>query len=285
MLDAQLHERVLYVPVGLWPRVNLQVTFFRPEGKGPFPLAVINHGKAAGPASQTRRARSIYITRYFLSRGYAVIVPMLRGFAGSGGHSWIHDCDAEDEGLKQAEDIGQVIHNIAESPDIDVTLDTSQVVVAGQSLGGWNTLAMGALNLPGVKGLVNFAGGRNAPLCKSWERNLAVDAGRYGSRTHVPSIWFYGDNDSEFSSATWRDMFARYTAAGGPAELIAYGRFMNDAHLLVGRIEALPIWVPKLDAFLARVGLPHQNVHPELLPAPGPESARYADISPIVSRH
>jgi len=69
-----------------------------------------------------------------------------------------------------------------------------------------------------------------APTCPSSESTLANAAGHYGARTTIPSLWFYGDNDALFPVHTWRTMHDYYTAAGGPAELVAYGKFMEDSH-------------------------------------------------------
>ncbi|MGD0345762.1 MAG: CocE/NonD family hydrolase [Terracidiphilus sp.] len=276
-LDAQLHEKILMIPGDAADPALLQVTLFKPDGEGPFPLAVLNHGKSVGDPRQQERYRSVYEARYFVSRGYIVVLPMLRGFAGSGGVFGASGCDAERDGLHEAKDIRAVIEFMARQPNID----PSRIVVSGQSYGGWNTLALGTLNIPGVKGLVNFAGGRKAPDCSFWETDLADAAGRYGKRTRIPSIWFYGDNDETFSAATWREMYRRYTAAGGTAELVAYGKFLKDSHNFLGSVEALPIWMPKLDAFLKSVGLPGENLHPELLPPPYPEPTGFASIDDV----
>ena len=63
----------------------LETTIFLPRGDGPFPVAVINHGKAPGPASMQPRARFESATAEFLQRGYAVVAPMRTGFSKSGG--------------------------------------------------------------------------------------------------------------------------------------------------------------------------------------------------------
>jgi dienelactone hydrolase len=281
-LDTRLHEQVLMVSVGSWwSGATLQVTFFHPPGAGPFPLAVINHGKAPGSPREAPRNRSIYATRYFLSRGYAVALPMLRGFAGSGGNSWIEGCDAAQEGLEQARDIADVIQALGRRADLGARLDPGRVVVVGQSLGGWYTLAVGALRPPGVRGLVNFAGARNSSRCADWPDELARDAGRLGARTRVPSLWIYGDNDQVIPPPVWHAMFAGYTAAGAPAQLVDVGRFMNDSHALLGRVEGLPLWAPPMDAFLQGLGLPSRVLHPEMLPPAYPAPTHYADVGDV----
>jgi dienelactone hydrolase len=197
---------------------------------------------------------------------------MLRGFAGSGGTFDAHGCNAERDGLAHARDIRAVIEYVVRHPDI-VNVDMGRIVVVGQSYGGWNTLAVGTLKVPGVRALVNFAGGRNTPNCPGWQEDLAAASAKYGAATSTPSLWFYGDNDTKFTLNVWTDMHRRYTAAGGPAELVAYGRFMNDAHKLLGMVEGLPIWIPKLDAFL--------NLRPELMPAPYPAPSQFAAVDDV----
>lgn len=279
-LEQQLHERILAIPGDPGRPVMLQVTLFMPDGPGPFPLAVLNHGKDLGNPRSEPRYRSVYAARYFVSRGYAAILPMLRGFAGSGGVFDAMGCDAEADGLNQAKDIAGAIDFITQHPEIDARIDTSRIVMSGQSYGGWNTLAFGTFNHPGVKGLANFAGGRRSN-CEGWERALAEAAEHYGQQTKTPSIWIYGDNDKLFAAPTWRSMFERYTRAGGKAELLAYGQFMKNSHNFLGSVEALPIWMPRMDAFLSEVGLPSTNLHPELLPQPYPVPTNFAELSNV----
>lgn len=280
-LETQLHERVLSIPINTERPVSLQLTLFTPDGPGPFPLAVVNHGKAAGPARAAPRYRSFYEARYFVSRGYAVALPMLRGFAGSGGEFDAHGCRPAEDGLHKARDIRAVIDYLIQHPEI-VALDAKRIVVLGQSYGGWNTLALGTLQVSGVRGLINVAGGRNTPGCPNWPQELAKAAGLYGAATRIPSIWFYGDNDSKFARPLWQDMHQRYRAAGGPAELVAYGPFMKDAHRFFSSPLGLAIWAPKLDAFLAKLGLPSQNLRPELLPTTVyPAATSFADVDDV----
>jgi hypothetical protein len=104
-IDPSLNEHVIYVASDPAHRAMLQVTTFYPDGDGPFPLAIMNHSKAVGDPKNEPRYRSIFLSRYFLSRGYAVALPMMRGFAGSGGVFHINKCDLEGFGLADAADI------------------------------------------------------------------------------------------------------------------------------------------------------------------------------------
>ncbi|MBK3786997.1 prolyl oligopeptidase family serine peptidase [Paraburkholderia aspalathi] len=273
---ALRNERVLMVPGDPDRPVMLQMTLYTPDGPGPFPLAVMNHGSAGNmPADLQPRNHLTFAAYYFLSRGYAVALPMMRGYAGSGGHLGSHGCDDMATGLDAAQDIRAVIGYLKQQPDID----GSRIVVAGQSFGGWNTLATGTLNVPGVKGLMSFAGGMKASSCRDPDTELIRAAGELGARTRTPSIWFFGDNDATFATWVWHGMYERYMMAGGPVELVAYGPFGSDSHNMLGSASGLPLWVPRADAFLARVGLPHTLLYPEYLPTPAPPPSHYADIN------
>ncbi|QRN55706.1 prolyl oligopeptidase family serine peptidase [Dyella caseinilytica] len=275
---ALLHERILHVASDPGDPVTLVMTVYTPDGPGPFPLAVMNHGSTSDmPPAEQPRYHLTFSAYYFLSRGYAVALPMMRGYAGSGGHLHAHGCDDAAMGLEAAKDIRAVIGYLKQQPYID----GSQIVVAGQSFGGWNTLAFGTLDEPGVKGLVSFAGGMKASDCNDPDDALIKAAGALGSRTSTPSIWFFGDNDALFATPVWHAMFDHYTAEGAPGELVAYGNFESNSHNLLGSGAGLSLWVPKLDAFLAKVNLPNKLLHPEYLPTPAPPPSHYAALDDV----
>jgi dienelactone hydrolase len=269
-LDPQLHETVVMLPGAPDRPVELQVTLFRPEGPGPFPLAVLVHGLERGQVRSRERWRAPYASRYFLSRGYMVALPMARGVAGSGGTFDSKGCDVEADGIDKAQDLRGVIQALRQ----DARVDPSRIVVLGQSYGGLATLALGTLDVPdGVKALVNFAGGRRARYCSAYAADLVAAMASYGRRTTVPSIWFYGDNDSVFPPAVWRPMFEAYRAHGGRATLVEVGHFAVDAHRYLADPDGLASWAPKLDAFLTTTGLPTAITQPALLGAdPAPRS-------------
>jgi TPR repeat protein len=202
---------------------------------------------------------------------------MMRGFAGSGGVFNPHGCDVGADGLSQARDIAAVIGYMAKKPNVDA----SRIIMSGQSFGGWNTLAFATLGYPGVRGVLNFSGGIRQPECPYWESNLISAAGRYGARTRIPSLWFYGDNDSLFAATTWHGMYENYVQHGGPATLIAYGTFMNDAHNMLGSLEGFSIWMSKVDAFLAGLGLPSKLIDARYLPATFPPPSHFAAIDDV----
>ena len=263
VLNESLNETVQFLTKKGLFNIALETTIFKPEGAGPFPVAVINHGKASGDPRFQSRYRPFSAVRYFLQRGYAVVVPMRQGFSKSGGSYIGSGCNVESNGRVQAEDVKAVLDDVVLQP----WADKERIVVMGQSHGGWTTLAFGTQRYPGVKGLVNFAGGLRQESCPGWQQTLARSAAGYAAETQLPSLWFYGDNDSYFNTETFRPMYEKYVAAGGNARLVAYGKFGSDSHGMFGMRAGEPIWQPDVTSFLASIGLPHE---------PLPQYARFA---------
>lgn len=269
---AALPESVVMVAKksGLFT-TELETTLYVPEGAGPFPVAVINHGKAGGDPRFQERYRPLIAARFFLERGYAVVVPMRQGFSKSTGSYIGGGCNVESNGREQAGDVEAVLNYVTAQPWADKT----RIVVAGQSHGGWTTLAFGTLGYPGVKGLIDFAGGLKQEQCVSWQQGLIGAAGAYGKETRTPSLWFYGDNDSYFPPFAWKGMHESYVAQGAKARLVAFGTFGGDSHSMFGSPAGAPIWQPEVASFLREIGLPDQ---------PQAAFARYAaTVSPPAS--
>ncbi|QCX50414.1 dienelactone hydrolase family protein [Ralstonia pseudosolanacearum] len=250
---AGMTEQVVEVPkpAGIFT-IRLETTIFKPAGDGPFPLIVLNHGKAQGKPAFQDRARYLAQAAALVARGYVVALPMRQGFSRSGGVYIGGGCNVESNGIVQAEDVVAALDYLTQQPYVD----RSRIVIMGQSHGGLTTMAFGTLAYPGVRGLVNFAGGLRNDTCIAWEDNLVHAFGNYGKQSRYPSLWFYGDNDSYWPRPLPDQLFAAYTGAGGKARLVDFGAFQGDSHGMFGSRAGLPIWLPEVDAFLRELGLP-----------------------------
>jgi dienelactone hydrolase len=252
-----MHEQVIMMP-SLIGSVQLETTIFKPNGNGPFPVAIINHGKNAGNPALQPRSRSPVLAREFLERGYAVILPMREGFAHSGGIYTDPGCDLEYNGKFEADDIQAAVSYVQGQP----WADHDKIVVIGQSHGGLSTIAFGAREPAHVKALINFAGGlrKESGGCR-WQESLVRAFGNFGKTTTLPSVWFYGANDSLFPPELARRMFDAYTKSHrAEVRLVAFGPFGQDAHGMSGSVAGIPIWWPQTEALLQRVGLPTKRL-------------------------
>ncbi|RKP58743.1 dienelactone hydrolase family protein [Pararobbsia silviterrae] len=263
-LDAAMNESVVRIPVQDAPDLRLETTIFKPDGPGPFPLVVFNHGRDAGDPRMQPRSRPLAFAREFVRRGYVVAVPNRRGFAGSDGTYPDTGCDLEADGVAQARDIAATVDALARTGYVDA----SRVLVAGVSHGGFASLAYGASDFAStasstgtaaplrVRGILNFSGGLRKDACARWRDTLTRAFADFGARTRVPTLWFYGDNDRVFDAPLVASLDRAYVSAGGIATRIDYGRYKDDAHGLVGDRDGVRIWWPATQRFLQAVGMP-----------------------------
>ncbi|WP_229507695.1 dienelactone hydrolase family protein [Massilia sp. Dwa41.01b] len=252
-LDHRMNEHIVQVPAGDDGRAMLETTVFQPNGPGPFPLLIINHGKDPGRPNAQPRDRFYYMAAAFVKRGYAVMVPMRQGFANSTGYYRDRGCDMTANGYLQAEDIRSTVDYARGQRWIDA----GHIVVAGQSYGGLATMALGTEELPGVRGLINFAGGLrdDSDRC-AWRSALVAAFGEYGAKSKVPSLWMYGENDSLFGPDLANRLHAAYEGAGGRARLVEFPSFKRDAHGMLASRDGEKIWLNDTMRFLKGVGMP-----------------------------
>ena len=276
VVDASLNETVIGVPSD---DVTLETTIFKPNGNGPFPMVVFNHGKLPGDAHEQPRSRPLALAREFVRHGYVVVVPNRRGFAGSGGEYAGNGCDVQANGLSQARDVAATVEYMSKQPYVD----TNHIVVAGSSHGGLVTMAYGAhdaQSVSGVRGLINFSGGLRQDGCENWQKNLTSAFGEYGEHVKLPSLWMYGSNDSVWQGDLADNMFVSYTTHGAPANMVDFGAYKNDAHRLVGDRDGVAIWWPRVKNFLAGIGMP-TDVRYQVSAPQAPAATGYASVDAV----
>lgn len=267
------------IPAGQDLRARLQTTVFRPNGPGPFPLLIINHGKDLGAPHDQARDRFIFMATAFVKRGYAVLVPMRQGFANSTGRYVDFGCDMRANGYAQASDILDTI----EWARRQKWIDDERIVVAGQSYGGLATVALGTQSIPGVRGLINFAGGlRDDGNHCDWKAELVDAFANYGANNKIDTLWMYGLNDSLFGPNLVARMHDAFVRAGGRARLIAYGAFKRDSHGMVASRDGEKIWWRDTERFLQQVGMPTREVF-TVIGAPSRPRSNFAALDDIAA--
>ncbi|GAB3442940.1 CocE/NonD family hydrolase [Massilia solisilvae] len=274
-LDYRLNEHIVLIPAGPDHQAMMETTVFTPNGPGPFPLLIINHGKDPGRPDQQPRDRFYHMAHAFVARGYAVIVPMRQGFASSTGRYRDHGCDMTANGYTQASDILDALNYAREQPWVD----PQRIVIAGQSYGGLATIALGTQQLPGVRGLLNFAGGLRDEEC-SWQRELVSAYANYGANARIPSLWMYGANDSLFGPELATRMHDAYLLAGGQGKLVEYGAFKRDSHGMLASRDGEKVWLGETEEFLKQVGMPTKVLYNVPEP-PQPPKTDYAKVDDV----
>lgn len=278
-LDYRINEHIVLVPAGRHHEARLETTVFQPNGPGPFPLIIINHGKDPGRPNLQPRDRFYHMAHAFVARGYAVMVPMRQGFANSTGRYRDYGCDMTANGYSQAEDIRSTL----EYARAQNWIDGDHIVIAGQSYGGLATVALGTKELPGVRGLLNFAGGlRDDSNGCGWRSALVSAMAEYGAQNKLPSLWMYGENDSLFGPELVARMHDAFEQAGGKATLVEYGAFKRDSHGMLASRDGEKVWLADTMQFLERVGMPTRVLYKVPEP-PVPQPTNFARIDDVES--
>jgi dienelactone hydrolase len=276
-LDYRINEHIVLIPAGRNHQARLETTVFQPNGPGPFPLIIINHGKDPGHPNLQPRDRFYHMAHAFVARGYAVMVPMRQGFANSTGRYRDRGCDMTANGYIQAEDIMDTLSYAREQKWIDA----DRIVIAGQSYGGLATMALGTRELPGVRGLINFAGGlRDDSNNCGWRSSLVSAFAEYGSQNKVPSLWMYGQNDSLFGPELVARMHDAFEQAGGKAQLVEYAPFKRDSHGMLASRDGEKVWLGDTMRFLEQVGMPTEVVYKVPEP-PMPQPTNFAKVEDV----
>lgn len=278
-LDYRLNEHIILIPAGPSGQAMMETTVFQPNGNGPFPLLIINHGKDAVAPNQQVRDRFIFMATAFVKRGYAVMVPMRQGFAHSTGRYRDYGCDMTANGYAQASDIRDAV-NFARGQH---WIDSERIIVAGQSYGGLATVALGTDAVPGVRGLLNFAGGLrdDANRC-DWRAQLVSAFAEYGGGNKIPSLWLYGANDSLFSPELVTRMHAAFERAGGHARLVTFPPFKRDSHGMLASRDGEKLWWRETEQFLEQIDMPTKQLY-EVTPAPTLPKSDFAKIDDIAA--
>jgi dienelactone hydrolase len=261
--DRAIQEEVWALPITL-PTIAYVV---RPAGNGPFPLAIMNHG-----VSLDQRERSFFpiaefrdAAMWFARRGYMVVAPSGPGYGAlaldqperglySSFYSKIGSCDNpnfRDAGLAAALLDKWIIEYMTEQK----LIVPDNVIVVGQSAGGWAAIALSSRNIPGVRAIITFAAGRGGRVGGKPNNNCAPDrlvaaTDEFGRSARTPMLWIYAENDTFFGPALSKRMHQAYTAAGGSAEYHLLPPFGSDGHFLIDSPDAIPLWAPLVSQFL-----------------------------------
>lgn len=239
----------------------------RPVGDGPFPLVIMNHGVSLNPTDRGFFPLVEFrdAAMWFARRGHLVVAPVGSGY-GAVAHdlpelglygpffSKIGKCtnpNFRDAGLA----VALVDLWIIEYLTREKMTMPKDVIVVGQSAGGWAALALSSQNPPAVRAIITFAAGRGGRVDGKPNNNCApeklVEAiGEFGRAARVPTLWIYAENDTFFGPDLSRRMHDAYTGAGGKAEYHMLPPFGSDGHFLIGSADSIPLWAPLVSRFL-----------------------------------
>ena len=240
----------------------------RPVGTGPFPLVIMNYGISFDQHEGSFSPLvELHAAHWFAQRGYAVVAPI--GPSSSNGTPDLPDRELYKRYFSTVEDCddpyslgGTAARATANKWIIDYLtrerLTTpDKVIVVGQSAGGWAAIALGSLNPPQIRAILNFAVGRGARRdggpnnCES--KKLVEAAREFGQTSRIPMLWIYPSNDTYFGPELSKRVHEAFTGAGGIAEYHLLPPFGNDAEFLMDSPDGISTWAPLVSQFLDKL--------------------------------
>jgi dienelactone hydrolase len=237
---------------------NMFVTHYKPRGAGPFPFVVMSHGR--GPNRQENaRQRFVDVARFWIARGYAVFVPTRLGYGATAGA----EIDPEDSGNCNNKNYVPMMEAATEQVRLTIEfakkqpwIDPKGIILMGQSVGGFTTVAAGGKQFEGVIGGINFAGGsggdpKERPSKPCEEFKIGRTMASYASKSSYPMLWFYAPNDLYWGEELPKKWHASYLAAGGTAEFVALPASGDDGHSALSR--EMGTWHPRVDEWLKTI--------------------------------
>ena len=247
------YDTIFYSHDGL----KLEAYLYKPEGAGPFPLVVYNHGSAT-PEEEPKEWPAPYIARLVVAAGYALLVPERRGYGKSEGEPFSKAIGSDrgprfvERQQQEAGDINAAVEYALAQPAN--AIDRRRVVIVGYSFGGIvTTLAAGKSDRYAAVVV-------QAPGALNWQRSeemrqAMLDA---AGRIRVPAWCAVAENDATTDSA--REVCARIAANGVTTTLKIYPPFTGGTprpgnppgHALFGA-RGVAIWKDDVLTFLGSV--------------------------------
>jgi len=194
-------QRVTFKSGGL----TLVGYLFKPDGSGPFPAIVWNHGSEKNPGGGPQFST---VASIFVPAGYVVFAPMRRGHSDSEGE-YITDAVERETAQRGARAGQQLSARLLETSQLDDQLaglafvtqqpfvDANRLVVAGCSYGGIQTL-LGAERNAGYRAAVSIS-----PAALSWAGNpdLRARLKTAVTRIHIPVFLIQPPKDASLEPA------------------------------------------------------------------------------------
>jgi len=231
--------------------LRIQAYLYRPQGDGPFPVVIYNHGSREG-----RERESVpfeYIGRMLTRAGYVVLVPERRGYGKSDGVIW-----RQEAGNSRSQVVARLQ---VETDDVLAALpyvqtlafaDAKRVAVMGWSFGG--IVSMFAVSRSSAfRAAVNQAGG-----ALTWDGNPSLRAALVAAaeKSTTPTLFMVAANDrTTYSITTLADI---YKARGIAHRALIYppfaptqGRPAAPGHAVFSS-QGTAVWEADVVQFLGR---------------------------------
>jgi carboxymethylenebutenolidase len=213
----------------------------RPEGSGPFPAILYNHGSEPRPGSKPE------LGRLFSAKGYVFFVPHRRGQGRSPRDGRVLTLGALALNEMQLEDQLAALDYLKRLSYVD----PGRIAVAGCSFGGIQTILAVEANADrklGLRAAVDFAG-----AAETWRTSIALQERmiRAVRKATIPVMLIQAKND--YDTAPSYALAKELEKLGKPYQLSIYppyGNTVQDGHGGFCSRGGAAVWAPEVLAFL-----------------------------------
>ena len=240
----------------------LEMVVFKPEGNGPFPTLMFNHGSTGNgdnPALFTNTYTSAALARFFTDRGWLVAFPQRRGRGKSDGlydegfeaDRSRYSCEPELTlpGLERAlADMDAAYAYLAVRPDVD----PRRMLIGGVSRGGIAASVYAGTRPPRFVGALNFVGGWIGDVCPQ-AAQVNTASFRRAAGFLSPMLWLYGENDPYYKISHSKANFDAFVQGGGKGEFKVFNAGSGrNGHAIVSQPD---LWDSAVNDYLKLLGI------------------------------
>lgn len=189
--DEAAYSEVFYASGSL----RIQAYLYRPQGAGPFPVVIYNHG-----TRDARERASVpfqYVGAMLTRAGYAVLVPERRGYGKSDGAIWWQDADGAGVVGRLQSETDDVLAALPYLRTVEFA-DSKRMAVMGWSFGGIVTM-FAASRSTAFLAAIDQAGG-----ALSWDSSPPLRTALIAAAQQVqtPTLLMVAANDRTTASIT-----------------------------------------------------------------------------------
>lgn len=231
-------------------KLKIEAYVFKPEGAGPFPVVIYNHGSRAGHEREERPFA--YVGEMLARSGYVVVVPERRGYGKSDGATF-SETVGEDRGPQFVRRVQEETDDMLAAVEFIKALsyaDANRMGVMGWSFGGIVSV-FAASRSPVFRAVVDQAG-----AALTWDHSPAMQAALKDAagKIRIPLLGMVAKNDRTTESV--KAVVREAEKHGVTAKFIEYPAFTpQDAggvapgHMIFGK-EGWRIWGSEVKEFL-----------------------------------